>query len=220
MYRLRKALYGLKQTPRAWYNRIEAYFLKMGFHKCPYEPTLFVKSTIDGNFLMVCLYVDDLIYTDNDRTMYEDFKKSMMAEFEMSNLGMLHYFLGLEVMQSNEGIFLSQKKYAHEILHKFQMEDCNSVRTPTDVGMKLDKDPQGRKVDSTLFKQIVGSLMYLTATRPDIMHAVCLISRYMENPTELHLNAAKRILRYLQSTADLGVFLCKWHIIYFDWFYR
>ena len=138
--------------------------------------------------------------------MYEDFKKSMMAEFEMSNLGMLHYFLGLEVVQSNEGIFLSQKKYAHEILHKFQMEDCNSVRTPADVGMKLDKDPQGRKVDSTLFKQIVGSLMYLTATRPDIMHAVCLISRYMENPTELHLNAAKRILRYLQSTADLGIF--------------
>ncbi|XP_058208312.1 uncharacterized mitochondrial protein AtMg00810-like [Rhododendron vialii] len=131
--------------------------------------------------------------------MFEKFKESMMAEFEMSDLGMMHYFLGIEVVQLPAGIFISQKKYVQEILDRFQMKNCNSVSTPTKFGLKLTKDHDGKKVDSTLYKQIVGSLMYLTATRPDIMFSVSLISRYMENPTELHLLAAKRIFRYLQD---------------------
>lgn len=98
-----------------------------------------------------------------------------------------------------------QKKYAMEILDRFEMKTCNSVGTPIEPGLKLTKDPKGKKVHNTLFKQIVGSLMYLTATRPDIMYAVSLISRYMENPTEVHLLAAKRIFRYLKGTADLGI---------------
>ena len=157
----------------------------------------------------VCLYVDDLIYTGNDRAMFENFKKSMMSEFEMSDLGMLHYFLGIEVVQSATGIFISQKKYVREILDRFQMKNCNSVNTPTEFGLKLNKDHEGKKVDGTLYKQIVGSLMYLTATRPDIMYSVSLISRYMENPTEMHLLATKRILRYLQGTKEFGLFYKK-----------
>ena len=101
MYKLKKALYGLKQAPRAWYNRIETYFLKKGFKKCPYEHTLFIKIENGGKMLIVCLYVDDLIYTRNNTTMFESFKKSMMAEFEMSDLGMMHHFLSIEVMQSS-----------------------------------------------------------------------------------------------------------------------
>jgi hypothetical protein len=209
VYRLKKALYGLKQAPRAWYNRIETYFLKVGFVKCPYEHTMFVKIGDKGKVLIVCLYVDDLIFTGDCAAMFSEFKKSMMNEFEMTDLGLMHYFLGIEVMQLDAGIFISQRKYVGEILSRFQMKDCNPVSTPAECGTKLHKDLDGQKVDSTLYKQIVGSLMYLTTTRPDIMYSVSLISRYMENPTELHLLAAKRILRYLQGTRNLGIYYTK-----------
>ncbi|KAF2310020.1 hypothetical protein GH714_006271 [Hevea brasiliensis] len=126
--------------------------------------------------------------------MFEKFKESMMVEFDMSDLGLMHYFLSIEVKQSTTGIFISQKKYAQEILERFQMKNCNFVSTPMEMGLKLVKEPDGRKVDSTLDKQIVGSLMYLTTTRPAILHAVSLINRYMEHPKEIHLLAAKRIL--------------------------
>ena len=206
MYKLKKALYGLKQAPRAWYNRIETYFLMEGFQKCPYEHTLFIKIEDGGKMLIVCLYVDDLIYTRNNTAMFESFKKSMMAEFEMSDLGMMHHFLGIEVMQSSTGIFISQKKYVGEILDRFQMKDCNLINTPSEFGMKLNKDNGGKKVDDTLYKKIVGSLMYLTTTRPDIIHVVSVISRYMECPIEIHLLAAKRIFQYLQGTKEFRLF--------------
>ncbi|KAH9781356.1 hypothetical protein KPL71_008429 [Citrus sinensis] len=147
---------------------------------------------------------DDLIYTGNDRVMFEKFKESVMLEFDVTDLGLLHYFLGLEVIQSDAGNFICQKKYVEEILERFQMKNCNSVTTPIEKGLKLVKDLAGRIVDSTLYKQIVGSLMYLTATRPDIMHTVSSISRYMEHPREDHLLAAKRILRYLRGNDYAG----------------
>ncbi|XP_048127806.1 secreted RxLR effector protein 161-like [Rhodamnia argentea] len=124
----------------------------------------------------------------------------------MTDLGLMRYFPGIEVIQSTAEIFMSQKKYVQEILDRFQMKNCNPVTTPTEFGLKLLKDPDGSKVDSTLYKQIVGSIMYLTGTRPDIMHDVSLISRYMEHPTELHMQAAKRIFRYLQGTKSFGLF--------------
>lgn len=205
VYKLKKALYGLKQAPRARYSRIDTYFSKQGFKKCPYEHTLFIKIEDGGKLLIVCLYVDDLIFTRNDSAMFEKFKRSMMVEFDMSDLGMMHYFLGSEVKQFATGIFISQEKYVREILDRFQMKNCNSMSTPTEVGLKLRKNREGKKVDSTLYKQIMGSLMYLTATRPEITYSVSLISRYMENPTELHLLAAQRIFRYLQGTIDFGL---------------
>ncbi|CAL8095197.1 unnamed protein product [Prunus armeniaca] len=205
VYRLKKALYRLKQAPRAWYSRIEAYFAREGFQKCPYEHTLFTKSGEEGKILIVCLYVDDLIYTSNDVAMFNDFKKSMMHEFDMSDLGLMHYFLGIEVVQYSAGIFISQKKYVQEILDRFEMKDCNSVCTPTEIGLKLVKNSGEKKVDQTLYKHIIGSLMYLTATRPDIQHGVSLISRYMECLEVPHLEAAKRIFRYLKGTIDFGI---------------
>ncbi|XP_030451109.1 uncharacterized mitochondrial protein AtMg00810-like [Syzygium oleosum] len=141
--------------------------------------------------------------------MFDKFKKSMMVEFDMIDLGMMHYFLGIEVTQSIAGTFISQKKYVQEILDRFQTKNCNSVSIPTEFGLKLLKDPKGRKVDSTRYKQIVGSLMYLTATQPDIMRAVSFISRYMEYPRQMHLNTAKRIFRYLQGTVAYGLFYKK-----------
>ncbi|XP_052477147.1 secreted RxLR effector protein 161-like [Gossypium raimondii] len=128
-----------------------------------------------------------------------------MKEFDMSDLGLMHYFLGIEVYQSDCGIFISQKKYVGEIIDRFRMKNCNSVATPTELGLKLEKNPSGKKIDSTLYKQLVGTLMYLTATQPDIMHSVSLISRFMEHPKEMHFLAAKRILCYLQGTSDYGI---------------
>lgn len=209
VYKLHKALYGLKQAPRAWFSRIESYFLEEGFQKNPNEQTLFIKSSKEGNILIVSIYVDDLIYTSNDKGMMLEFKKSMMQAFDMSDLGKMRFFLGIEVWQKPEGIFISQRKYAVEILEKFAMSECKPVNSPIVPGFKIHRDVDGVAVDGTQYKQIVGSLMYLTATRLDIMFSVSLISRYMSNPTEMHLQAAKRILRYLKGTSGYGIFYKK-----------
>ncbi|CAL2265186.1 unnamed protein product [Prunus armeniaca] len=169
VYRLKKALYGLKQAPRAWYSCIKAYFMKEGFERCHYEHTLFTKTAKEGKILIVSLYVDDLIFTGNDESMFAEFKRSMMLEFDMTDLGKMRYFLGIEVMQRTDGIFISQKKYALEVLEKFGMNKSNLVLNPIVSSCKLLRDEDGVKVDSTIYKQIVGSLMYLTATRLDMM---------------------------------------------------
>jgi hypothetical protein len=199
VYKLRRALYGLKQTPRAWYSRID------GFEKCYCEHTLFMKTEDGGKILIVSLYVDDLIFTGNNEDMFERFKESMKKEFAMSDLGQMKYFLGVEVIQDHHGIFINQKKYAYEVLERFGMLNSNSVKNPIVPGSRLSKNEGGAAVDITIFKQMIGNLMYLTATRSDLMYSICLISRYMERPTEIHLQAAKRILRYLKGTAELGI---------------
>lgn len=173
--------------------------------KCPFEHTLFIKAAGGGTILFVCLYVDDLIVTGNDEAMFKVFKQSMMTEFEMTDLGKMKYFLGIEVLQKLDGVFIGQQKYTQEVLDRFKMDQCNPVHNLVVPGSKLSRDENGVKVDSTLFKQIVGSLVYLTATRPDIMFCTSLISRYMENPTEMHLQATKRILRYIKGTIGFGV---------------
>ncbi|CAJ2672444.1 unnamed protein product [Trifolium pratense] len=205
VYKLKRALYGLKQAPRAWYSRIEAYFTKEGFERCPYEHTLFVKQSETGNILIVSLYVDDLIFTGNDDNMFKEFKKSMEKEFNMSDLGKMHYFLGVEVIQNEEGIYICQRKYVTDLLERFGMEKSNLSRNPIAPGCKLIKDENGVKVDATMYKQVVGCLMYLAATRPDLMYVLSLISRFMNCPTELHMHAVKRVLRYLNGTINLGI---------------
>ena len=205
VYKLRKALYGLKQAPRAWYSRIEAFFLKIGFKKCPFEQTLFIQIREGGKILIVCLYVDDLIFTGNNEDMFLEFKNSMMKEFDMTDLGRMSYFLGIEVAQTSNGIFICQKKYVQDVLKRFQMEGCNHVYNPIVPGCHLTKDVEGERIDSTLYKQIIGSLMYLSATRPDIMYVTSLLSRFMEEPTMLHFQAAKRVLRYLKGTSNFGI---------------
>ena len=206
VYKLKKALYGLKQAPRAWYSRIEAYFNKEGFQRCEYEHTLFVKREEGNKILIVSLYVDDLIFTGNDHVMLEKFKSSMKEEFDMTDLGRMKYFLGVEVIQDEEGIFIHQGKYAGEILERFNLQCGNAVKNPIVPGSRLSKEGEGSKVDATLYKQLVGSLMYITSTRPDLMFVVCLLSRYMGAPTEQHLQAAKRVLRYLKGTQFHGLF--------------
>ena len=208
VYRLRKALYELKQALRAWYNKIETYFLRNGFEIFFCEHTLFTKSK-GGKILIVSLYVDDLIYTGNDESMCNDFTSSMMLEFDMSNLGRMRYFLGIEILQNSHGIFMCQRKYARDVLTRFGIQDCNAVKNPIVPGTKLSKNEARNQVDATQFKQVVGSLMYLDATRPDLMYGVSLISKFMANPIEIHWFAVKRILRYLKGTTKLGIYYKK-----------
>ncbi|KAL4563757.1 hypothetical protein LXL04_027802 [Taraxacum kok-saghyz] len=236
VYKLQKALYGLKQAPRAWFSRIEAYFIKEGFARSSSEHTLFIKAKSTDKLLFVNVYVDDLLYTGNDEKMLEEFKCSMKNEFEMTDLGRMRYFLGLEVLQTRDehksekpgpdrkkpgtrpgpepepaktgpvsaGIHVSQQKYAIEILNRFNMLDCNAVMNPIVPGSKLRLE-EGEPADETLFKSLVGCLMYITTTRPDIQFVVSYISRFMSKPTEIHFAAAKRVLRYLQGTLDYGI---------------
>jgi hypothetical protein len=205
VYKLHKALYGLKQAPRAWFSRMENYFINEGFDKCPNEQTLFTKRSKEGKMLIASVYVDDLIYTGDDEEMISSFKCSMMQVFEMTDLGKMKFFLGIEVSQQGDGIFICQKKYALEILKRFGMIESREVNSPIVSGSKLSKDADGVAVDESFYKQIIGSLMYLTSTRPDLVYSVSLISRYMARPTDLHLQAAKRILRYLKGTFDYGI---------------
>jgi hypothetical protein len=135
------------------------------------------------NIFLVSLYVDDLIFTCNNPSMFEDFKKAMTQEFEMTDIGLMSYYLGIKVKQMEKGIFISQGNFAREMLKKFKMNNCNPVSTPVECGIKLSKHEEGERVDPTIFRSLVGSLRYLTCTRPDILYGVGLVSRYMESRT-------------------------------------
>jgi Reverse transcriptase (RNA-dependent DNA polymerase) len=154
----------------------------------------------------VVLYVDVLIFTRNNRDMIEKFKLEMTKEFEMTDLGLMSYFLELEVRQENSEIFVSQEAYAKEILKKFKMDECNPVNTPVESGTKLSRYDEGKAVDATLYRSLVGSLRYLTCTMPDIAYGVGLVSRYMEEPKMTQWKAIKRILRYVKGTLSHGLF--------------
>ncbi|CAM8908570.1 unnamed protein product [Rhodiola kirilowii] len=201
VYKLKKALYGLKQAPRAWYARIDTYMLENGFQKCPYEHTLYIKTNAEGQMLIVCLYVDDLIFTESLEEMFIKFREAMTRQFEMTDMGLMSYFLGIEVEQADSGIFISQKKYAKDILKRFKFEGMKAVAER----LEMMKEGTGELVNLTYFKSIVGSLRFLTSTRPDIVYRVELISRFIIQPQQSHLLAAKRILRYISGTSDYGI---------------
>ena len=197
-------MYGLKQAPRAWYNRIDEHLHKLGFVKSLSEATLYVKGT-DANLIIVSVYVDDLLVTGSDKTLIEEFKAEMLNVFEMADLGLMSYFLGMEVKQSNDGIFICQTKYAKQILKKFHMESCKSTSTPMNLKEKFNKNDGTNKVNEGLYRSLIGCLMYLTTTRFDIAFAVSLLSHFIQCASELHLQVAKRIVRYIKGTISYGI---------------
>jgi len=209
VHRLKKALYGLKQTPRAWNKLIDAFMQKKGFMKCTVEFGLYVKETKHQNLLIVCLYVDDLIVTGDMQSEIKQFKAKMKISFEMTDLEALSYFLGLEFVHTPHGILMHKRKYACEVLKKFNMMDCNSTPIPVMVNLKLTEELDEKAVDATLFNQVIGSLRYLCNSRPNISYRVGLINRFMNNPRLPHMAAAKHILRYLKGTLDLGLFFSR-----------
>ena len=149
--------------------------------------------------------MDDIIFGSTNEEMCEAFGEAMKSEFEMSMLGEINFFLGLQVKQLKDGIFINQAKYCKELLRKFDMDQCKAINTPISTSCQLDQDCARKSVDQSKYKGLIGSLLYLTATRPDIMFGVCLCARYQYDPKESHYNAAKRILEYLQGTKDVGL---------------
>ncbi|KAI3509130.1 hypothetical protein L1887_24156 [Cichorium endivia] len=202
--KLKKALYGLRQAPRAWYSRIDEYFTKHGFVKCAHEHTLYTKEQKD-DIIIVCLYVDDLVFTSGSFEMIEEFKNEMKVDFEMTDLGLLHYFLGIEVKQEKNRISISQQRYAENLLTRFNMKDATPISTPMEFGLKLSKESSEENFNPSIYRSLVGSLMYLTATRPDITFSVSMISRFMEVPKVDHWEAGKRILRFVKGTINHGI---------------
>jgi hypothetical protein len=204
VYFLDKALYGLKQAPRAWYERLSTFLLSRNFHRGTTDITLFYKKTHD-EILLVQIYVDDIIFGSTDMSMCKDFELLMQNEFEMSMMGELTFFLGLQVKQSSEGIFINQAKYIQDLLKKYKLAEVSPMRTPMATGLKLHKDLSGVSVECKLYRGMIGSLLYLTASRPDIMFATCICARYQSDPKESHMSAVKRILRYLKKSPSLGL---------------
>ena len=151
------------------------------------------------------MYVDDIIFGSNEEDMSQNFTLVMQKEFEMSMLGELTYFLGLQVQQNQDGIFLLQTKYLKQILKKYGMEDLKPVCTPMVIGCSLSANNESVVVHQPTYRSMIGSLLYLTGTRPDIMHAVGIVGRLQANPKEAHLQAVKRIFKYLQGTKNYGL---------------
>ncbi|WVZ63797.1 hypothetical protein U9M48_013402 [Paspalum notatum var. saurae] len=184
VYKLRKALYGLKQAPRAWYARLKSFLLKSGFVMGSVDKSLFLLSR-GGDTLIVQIYVDDIIFGGSSHALVSSFAKQMSREFEMSLMGEHQFFLELQIKQGPEGTFVHQAKYTRDILKKFEMDDSKSMTTPMSTNTVLDADEDGEAVDQKEFRGMIGSLLYLTATRPDIQFA--------------------RIFRYLKFTLELGL---------------
>ncbi|GJS47096.1 putative ribonuclease H-like domain-containing protein [Tanacetum coccineum] len=198
VYKVEKALYGLHQAPRAWYETLSTYLLDNRFQRGKIDKTLFIKRD-KGDILLVQVYVDDIIFGSTKKSLCTEFKKMMHKKFQMSSMGELTFFLGLQVKQKEDGIFLSQDKYVTEILKKFGFSDVKTASTPMETHKPLLKDADGEDVDEHLYRSMIGSLMYLTSSRPDIMFAVCACARFQVNPKISHLHAVKRIFRYLKD---------------------
>ncbi|KAD4180484.1 hypothetical protein E3N88_29075 [Mikania micrantha] len=204
VYKLDKALYGLKQAPRAWYDTLSQFLLSNKFSRGTIDKTLFIKR-VDKELLLVQIYVDDIIFGSTKQSMCEQFSKLMSSKFEMSALSELKTFLGLQVKQNPHGTFIHQSKYVKDLLNKFDMNDCKIISTPMATSPGICSDDNGEPVDQTLYRCMIGSLMYLTASRPDIMYATCVCARYQSAPKQSHLSFVKRILRYLKGTPVLGI---------------
>ena len=204
VFKLKKALYGLRQAPRAWYERLSHFLLGNKFSRGKVDNTLFIKHK-NNDLLLVQIYVDDIIFGATNSSLCNEFSKMMQQEFEMSMMGELSHFLGLQIKQTVDGIFINQSKYIGDMLKKFGMENAKAASTPMSTTTKLTKDELGKGVEEKLYRGMIGSLLYLTASRPDIMFSVCLCARFQACPKESHLSAVKRIFRYLINTKNVGL---------------
>nr|GEY68831.1 hypothetical protein [Tanacetum cinerariifolium] len=208
VHKLKKALYRLKKAPRAWYDELSTFFLQNGFSKGTIDPTLFTRR-FDGDILVVHVYVDDIIFGSTNPRYATLFSDLMKSRFKMSIIGEMTFFLGLQVNQSPSGIFINQSNYVNEILKKYGLNTCNIIGTPMDIKDKFDLDQIGTPVDATKYRSMIGALMYLTSSRPNIVHATCVCARYQAQPIKKHLKEVKRIFRYLWGTINMGLWYTK-----------
>ncbi|KAM2757556.1 hypothetical protein PS2_019291 [Malus domestica] len=203
--KLHKAIYGLKQSPRAWYAKLSSMLEREGFLISNVDSSLFVWNGTRGK-LVVLIYIDDLIITGDNAFEIGALKASLHQTFVIKDLGKLKYFLGIEMENSQQGLFLNQRKYVMDLLEEAKFTDCKPVVTPIDNKLKLTTDGEALK-NVTYYQILVGKLIYLTITRLDITFAVSLVSQFKHAPTVEHLNIVKRILRYLKGSIDKGILM-------------
>ncbi|GJV75182.1 retrovirus-related pol polyprotein from transposon TNT 1-94 [Tanacetum coccineum] len=196
-------LYGTLKEQVAWYDELSNFLVSKGFLKGFIDPTLFITKHGE-DILLVQIYVDDIIFGSMNPILSKRFEKLMHNKFEISMTGGLKFFLGIQINQSPRGIFINQVKYAQEIPIKHVMTVCDSIGSPM-ATKHLDADLSGTLVDQTKYCSMVGALMYLTASIPDIVHVTCYCARYQAKPTEKHFTAVKRIFWYLKNTVNMGL---------------
>jgi hypothetical protein len=208
IYKLHKVLYGLKQALRAWYECLSDFLIENGFRIGKADSTLFTRKM--GKKIFVCqIYIDDIIFGSTNASFCENFSKIMTDRLEMSMMGELKYFLDFQIKQLEDGTFISQTKYTHDILKKFDMDKANLIKTPMGTNGHVDLDVGGKSVDQKVYRSMNGLLLYLCASMPDIILSVCMCARFQTAPKECLLRAVKRIMRYLVLTLYLGLWYPK-----------
>nr|GEX74694.1 hypothetical protein [Tanacetum cinerariifolium] len=196
------------QASRAWYDELSTFLHQNGFFKGTIDSTLFTRR-FDDDILVINIYVDDIIFGSVNPRYATLFSDLMKSRFEMSMVGEMTFFLGLQVNQSPSGIFINQSNYVNEILKKYGLNTCDIIGTPMDIKDKLDLDQIRTPVNAMKYRGMIGALMYLTSNRPDIVHATYVCARYQAQPTEKHLKEVKRIFRYLLGTVNMGLWYTK-----------
>jgi hypothetical protein len=204
VYRLKKALYGLKHITKAWYERLDKYLLQQGFKRGMSNNNIYLRIE-KYNLLVTVVYVDDIIFSCNNDKSSHKFAQEMSKEFEMSMIGEITFFLGLKITQSLKIMFITRSKYLKKIIKMFGMDESAHVSTPMRTNDKLNKEDESPYVYSTLYKSMVGSLLYLTTSRPDIMQVVGMVEIFQSTPKESHVMVVKRIFRYLKDTSEIGL---------------
>lgn len=204
--RLRKSLYGLRQASRNWHHKFTRALLDIGFYQSRADHSLFIlkKGT---TYISALIYIDDVIITGNDEMKIAEVKRHLDERFSIKDLGPLKYFLGIEVARAPDGLVLSQRKYTLDILEDSGLQGCRPSPFPMEQNLHLDKATDSSPVDTAQFRRLVGRLLYLQATRPDITYSVNMLSQFLSDPRQPHMDAAMRILRYLKSTPGQGIFL-------------
>ncbi|CAN1141771.1 Retrovirus-related Pol polyprotein from transposon TNT 1-94 [Linum perenne] len=207
--RLNKSLYGLKQSPRAWFEKFGTVVKRFGFIQSQADHTMFINHLPNNKLVVLIVYVDDIIVTGDDEAGIMLIKKQLATEFEIKDLGMLRYFLGLEFARSTEGLFVSQRKYILDLLEETGMTGCRPAETPMEAALKLRPSDKSEVKDQERYQRLVGKLIYLAHTRPDITFAVSVVSQFMHAPGAIHFDAVYRILRYLKGSPGKGLMFKK-----------
>ncbi|KAE8677858.1 cytochrome P450 71A9-like [Hibiscus syriacus] len=212
--RLNKSLYGLKQAPRCWYKRFDSFIMCLGYNRLNADPCAYFKRSDDNDFVILLLYVDDMLVAGPNKDHIEELKAQLAREFEMKDLGSANKILGMQIHRdrSNRKIWLSQKNYLKKILSRFSMQDCKPISTPLPFNFKLSSsmspssEEERMEMSRVPYASAVGSLMFaMICTRPDIAQVVGVVSRYMANPGKEHWNTVKRILRYIKGTSNVAL---------------
>ncbi len=212
--RLRKSLYGLKQAPRQWYKRFDTFMVGQGYTRSHYDNCVYYRQFEERSFIYLLLYVDDMLIASRDMSLIKELKSKLNQEFEMKDLRAAKKILGMEIQRDRKAgkLFLSQKKYLEKVLDRFNMRNCKAVSTPLAAHFKLSgencpkSDLEVRRMSNIPYASAVGSLMYaMVCTRPDLSHAVSVVSRYMQNPGKEHWEGVKWILRYVKGTLEKGI---------------